>query len=65
CRETLTGKRIQSNSFITELEAFQGYIEMKNEIAHEIAHKTDLVPQQHVKEALCNYYSNLYKQTIH
>ncbi|BBC42316.1 hypothetical protein FA893_18015 [Photobacterium damselae subsp. piscicida] len=65
CRDTLSGKRIQSNSFTTELEAFQGYIEKKNEIAHEIAYETDLVPQPHVKEALCNYYPNLYNQTIH
>ncbi|HDZ3730342.1 TPA: hypothetical protein RSW61_001940 [Vibrio harveyi] len=54
-RDSLRGKRINIGSYPTEELAYQAYLSKKVDLAKEIA-STSLVPQQHVKEALINYY---------
>ncbi|WP_165386071.1 hypothetical protein [Vibrio vulnificus] len=54
-----------SNTYSTVEKAFQGYILKKVEIAQQIAYHTDLVPQQHVKDALITFFPNLRKSIIH
>lgn len=65
CNDTLRSKRIYVGSHLTELRAFQSYILKKVELAREIAYHTDLVPQQHVKDALISFFPNLRSSIIH
>ncbi|MEZ8605086.1 hypothetical protein [Vibrio splendidus] len=65
CNDSLRGGRIWLRTSYDEGHAFKTYILKKTELAQEIAYHTNLVPQQHVKDALITFYPNLRSSIIH
>ncbi|MFA0145349.1 hypothetical protein AB4452_04605 [Vibrio lentus] len=64
-RNPINNTRKQIGTYLTERRAHQSYILGKTEIAQQIAYHTDLIPQQHVKDALITFYPNLRSSIIH
>lgn len=64
-RDSLRGVRCFISSHLDQKHAFKAYILKKTELAQEIAYHTDLVPQQHVKDALISFFPNLRSSIIH